>query len=203
MITLAEEQSGGACRPCAGRKLCPSVSAFQVAQPGIRDIFLHGRSTPLSTGLHNCPICCLSHDMPLCALYHSPSIRLLHPFDLVSSSTLQNLTTTPLPTTQSQNTTHQNTSNQPQSHQTSLILLRRHQPQVFASGEPRARISLSITRCLANHPYSVLDRSTHATMFSCSNQPRGCRGRCDTAGGKCAECRVGSHHAHSPRSNPS
>ena len=29
-----------------------------------------------------------------------------------------------------------------------------------------------------------------STMFSCSNQPRGCRGRCDTAGGKCAECRV-------------
>ncbi|OQV03932.1 hypothetical protein CLAIMM_08902 [Cladophialophora immunda] len=27
-------------------------------------------------------------------------------------------------------------------------------------------------------------------MFSCSNQPRGCRGRCDTAGGKCAECRM-------------
>lgn len=28
------------------------------------------------------------------------------------------------------------------------------------------------------------------TMFSCTNQPRGCRGRCDVAGGKCTECKV-------------
>lgn len=27
-------------------------------------------------------------------------------------------------------------------------------------------------------------------MFSCSNQPRGCRGRCDMAGGRCRECTV-------------
>lgn len=27
-------------------------------------------------------------------------------------------------------------------------------------------------------------------MFSCSNFPRGCRGRCDISGGKCKECSV-------------
>jgi hypothetical protein len=44
-------------------------------------------------------------------------------------------------------------------------------------------------------PGTSFDKPTFAqpdTMFSCSNQPRGCRGRCDTPGAKCSECRVRS-----------
>lgn len=35
-------------------------------------------------------------------------------------------------------------------------------------------------------------RQVCTDMFQCSNQPRGCRGRCDTLGGRCHECRVSS-----------
>ena len=42
-------------------------------------------------------------------------------------------------------------------------------------------------------PYQSLANSHQPTnMFSCANQPRGCRGRCDSVGGKCRECRVRS-----------
>lgn len=33
--------------------------------------------------------------------------------------------------------------------------------------------------------------TTTTTMYSCSNYPRGCRGRCNIQGGKCSDCTVG------------
>lgn len=38
--------------------------------------------------------------------------------------------------------------------------------------------------------FAIYSSPSPSKMFSCSNQPRGCRGRCDSVGGKCKECRV-------------
>lgn len=40
---------------------------------------------------------------------------------------------------------------------------------------------------------------TNITMFQCTNQPRGCRGRCNTLGGKCKDCSsLRLKHGHRP-----
>lgn len=37
---------------------------------------------------------------------------------------------------------------------------------------------------------SCRSTTTTTTMYSCSNYPRGCRGRCNIQGGKCSDCTV-------------
>ena len=50
---------------------------------------------------------------------------------------------------------------------------------------------------------NILSINNIDTMFSCSNQPRGCRGRCDSVGGKCRECKASLlfHSSQCDRSN--
>lgn len=54
---------------------------------------------------------------------------------------------------------------------------------------------LSTTVLVRTHPslstYDSEQSSSQpkvAKMFQCSNQPRGCRGRCNSVGGKCPDC---------------
>lgn len=56
--------------------------------------------------------------------------------------------------------------------------------------------SLISRRNLFTSLASPLLTPTHQKMYSCVNQPRGCRGRVNTPGGRCDSCRV-SYLSHS------